>query len=573
MSYELTRINAKYTKRKLIFVLFFTIVCGTIHAQPFTRADSLRGYLFPERRCYDVKFYDLDLSVDPKTQTIAGSNRIVFSVVHDFDSMQVDLTDKLKVEKITDLRGKKLPYSRELNAVFVRFPQKMRKGTVSSIRVYYSGAPKVSTNPPWDDGFVWKKDTTGNYWTGVACQGDGASVWWPNKDHQSDEPDSMRISVAVPPGYTDVSNGRLRSIEKLDDGWSKYTWFVSYPINNYCATVNIGKYVHIHDGYVRGPGDTLDLDYYVLPVNEEIAKEHFKQVKPMMQCYEKLFGRYPFERDGYKLIQTPYLGMEHQSAVSYGNRYLNGYLGRSRSDPGMKFDYIIIHETAHEWWGNSITTNDIADLWVHEGFATYTEGLYLECIYNYQTSAEYLNAGKKNIGNKNPIVGPYGVNKSGSDVYLKAALALNTLRSVIDNDKLWFEILYGIQQTFKYKTVDGTDIIKFIENKSGMGSELDYFFDQYFYYANLPELDIELKPVSDSYEMRYKWTADVRDFRMSVSVTTSPGEFTRIFPTTQWQAMTVHVSPEEFKVDEDRYFVNVKMNSEDLGSEPRINTN
>jgi len=543
--------------KKLVFILLFANQSSIItYSQPYTRADSLRGFLFPQRRCYDVTFYHLDLRINPDSQTISGSNLIAFKVVQDFDSIQIDLFSNFEIHKIvwgnTDLQ-----FSREGNAVFVKFPEPLRKGESASVQVYYSGKPKVSQRPPWDDGFVWSKDSSGNHWVGVACQGTGASVWWPNKDHQSDEPDSMLISVTVPPGYMDISNGRLRQVEHLASRvpgisqWVKYTWFVSYPINNYCVTVNIGKYKHLQEVYVRAGGDTLDLDYYILPQNEDKARIHFQQVKPMLKCFEKFFGRFPFDRDGYKLIETPYAGMEHQSAVSYGNKFQNGYYRRSLSGHGMKFDYIIIHESAHEWWGNSITTNDIADMWVHEGFATYAEALYLECMYDYRTSLEYINAWREHIGNSKPIIGPYGVNKPGADIYHKTALVLNTLRSVIDNDSLWFSIIHGIQDTFKYKTIDGTDVIDYIKSRAGI--ELDYFFEQYFHHANLPLLEVKL----DSGKLRYRWKSDVENFKMPVEVTVTPGMYERIYPTAEWGEMSVQVPRDEFRVEEDRFLVKV----------------
>jgi aminopeptidase N len=557
-SYSLNRL----TFLSVPFVLFVFSLGSLAQPANFTRADSLRGFLFPERTCYDVKFYWLDLKIDPETQSISGANRIDFEVLHDFDSMQIDLFADLNIEGIWGpsepvKKGERLEFTRELNAVFVKFPQRMRKGQTSSIYVQYRGKPKVSQMPPWDDGFVWKEDSLGNYWVGVACQGTGASVWWPNKDHQSDEPDSMMISVKVPPGYMCISNGRLRGDAEIIstrsdlNKWREFDWFVSYPINNYCVTVNIGKYEHIHDAYIRGPGDTLDLDYYVLPYNAEKAKEHFQQVEPMMKCFENYFGRYPFERDGYKLVETSYAGMEHQSAISYGNKYSNGYYRRSASGHGMKFDYIIIHESAHEWWGNSITTNDIADMWVHEGFGTYSEMLYLECMYDYQTSLEYINASKQHIGNQKSVVGPYGVNRPGADIYHKTALVLNTLRSVIDNDSLWFSIIHGIQDTFKYKTVDGADVINYVKNRAGM--DLDYFFEQYFHYPNLPVLEVKL----DDGRLRYRWKADVENFKMPVEVTVTPWMYERIYPTMEWREMVVQVSPEEFKVEENKFLIKV----------------
>ncbi len=279
------------------------------------------------------------------------------------------------------------------------FPKAL-KGTRHALTVYYSGKPIVARRPPWDGGFTWDHDAQGNPWVVVTCEGTGASLWWPNKDHQSDEPDNMTISVTVPPGSEDISNGRLRRGPCCPDGWIRYDWFVSYPINNYCVTVNVGKYAHFSDVY-KGEDGPVTLDYYVLPPNFEKAKKQFQQVKTMMAVYEKYFGKYPFYRDGYKLVECPHTGMEHQSCVAYGNRYLGGYRGRAPSADGLKFDFIIIHESAHEWWGNSVTAKDVADMWIHESFGAYAESLYVEDQFGRAAALKYIN-GKKSKRTQRP---------------------------------------------------------------------------------------------------------------------------------------------------------------------------
>ncbi|MEE9169529.1 MAG: M1 family metallopeptidase, partial [bacterium] len=409
----------------------------------FTRADTLRGMLTPLRTCYDVKYYHLDIRVDPKTKSVSGSNKIRFTVVEPFEKMQIDLVENMQIDRIV-FEDLELPFEREYGAVFIQFPRTMKKDMEREITVFYSGKPQVAERPPWEGGLVWREDEEGNPWVAVTCQGTGAYVWWPNKEHQSDEPDSMMISVTVPDSLMNISNGRLRGKTELQDGWTRYDWFVSYPINNYNVTLNIGKYAHFSEEYVDMDGDALTLDYYVMPYNLDKAKKQFEQVKPMMACFEKFFGKYPFSNDVYKLVESPHLGMEHQSAVAYGNKFLQGYLGKASSEVGTKFDFIIVHESAHEWWGNSVTSKDIADMWIHESFGAYAEALYVECLFGYDEALEYVNGKKPGIGNARPIIGVYGVNNEGSkDMYDKGQLFLNTLRHVIDNDSLWFETIYG----------------------------------------------------------------------------------------------------------------------------------
>jgi aminopeptidase N len=364
--------------------------------------------LTPLRTYYDLTYYHLDVKVDTLTKSIVGSNEIKFTVVEDFDRMQVDLFENIKIERIVFEDGVLLPYEREYNAVFITYPGILRKNSLHEVTVYYSGQPIVAKRPPWQGGFTWTNDKNGNPWIAVTCQGSGASLWWPNKDHQGGEPDSMMISVTIPRGLMDVSNGRLRNKTELSDGWTRYDWFVSYPMNNYNVTLNIGKYAHFSDLFTND--NTLTLDYYVMPYNLDRAKEQFDQVKSVMECFEKSFGEYPFRNDGYKLVESPHLGMEHQSAVAYGNNYLQGYNGTASSEVGLLFDFIIVHETSHEWWGNSVTSTDIADMWIHESFGAYAEAVYVECMYGYEDALKYINGKKPDVSNTRSIIGVYGVN-------------------------------------------------------------------------------------------------------------------------------------------------------------------
>ena len=526
---------------------------------PFTRADSLRGYLSPARTCYDVTYYHLDIAVDTSTHSIRGSNTIRFNVVHPFDKMQVDLFPNMNVDSILFEDGTRLSYSRECGAVFILVPGRLQQGTEHQIVFYYSGTPQVAENPPWDGGFIWKRDKEGNPWIMVTCQGTGASLWWPNKDHQSDEPDSMLLSVTVPSNLEDISNGRLRSKIELPGGHTQYNWFISYPINNYDVTVNIGRYAHFSDVYTSRDGSKLTLDYYVMPENLQKAKKQFMEVKTMLACYEKYFGKYPFYRDGYKLIESTHNGMEHQTAVAYGNHYRLGYEGRASSAVGLKFDFIIIHESAHEWWGNSVTSKDLADMWIHESFGAYAEALYVEYNWGHKAALEYINAKKQNVRNDKPIIGPYGVNHEGSgDMYDKGQLVLNTLRDVIDDDTLWFPILKGFQQKYAYQTVDANDVTNYINQRTG--TNYDYFFDQYLRYTKPPEFFAIAAMKGDSTYIRYKWNADVKGFRMPIKVTTGKDHFTFIHPTTEFQTMTLsNFDPKDFKIDEDEFYCKVRI--------------
>ncbi len=543
----------------LTFVFVFMSPGFAQQIPQFTRADSLRGMPGPARMCYDITFYHLDVRIDPSTQLISGSNTIDFRVASEFDVMQIDLFANMNIDKIMLDETIPAAFTREFNAVFVRLPKKLAAGTRHAVKVFYSGKPQVARRPPWDGGFTWEKDKEGNPWVAVTCQGTGASLWWPNKDHQADEPDSMLLSVAVPKGLTDISNGRLRKTFTLPDGWTRFDWFMSYPVNNYNVTVNIGKFAHFSDSYTSVTGEKLTLDYYVVPENLDKAKKVFQQVKPMMASFERAFGPYPFIRDGYKLVESPHTGMEHQTAVAYGNLYLGGYRGRAPSETGLKFDFIIIHESAHEWWGNSVSSKDIADMWIHESFGAYAEAVFVESQYGRPEALKYINGKKPNVLNDRPIIGIPNVQYRGSgDMYDKGQLVLNTLRSVIDNDSLWFRILRGIHEKFKYQTIDAEDVFRFINENAG--TDYTYFFDQYFRQSRIPQLTVMASKKGDTVKAMYRWTTEAKDFRMPVKALTSPGRFEWIHPTKTWQTVELRgMKPEDFKIAEDLFYVDTKL--------------
>ncbi|MDB3926902.1 M1 family metallopeptidase [Flavobacteriales bacterium] len=541
-------------KKTVLLLLLIQSLIGT--AQEFGRADSLRGYLSEYRNCYDVNYYHLNISVKPFDKSINGYSEIHFDALTDFNTFQIDLFENMTISEI-QFEGRKQSFSREYNAVFISLDREVNEGENVFVRVYYSGNPKVAVSPPWDGGFSWEKDDNGYDWVGVSCQGLGASAWWPNKDHQSDEPDSMLISCQVPGGLQCISNGNLRfhDLRKSTRYYNTFHWFVSYPINNYDVSINIGDYTNFSDKYISDK-DTLDLDYYVLSYNEEKAKKHFEQVKPMLNCFEKYFGPYPFDKDGYALVETPYLGMEHQSAIAYGNQYKQGYLGNTRYTAGLKFDYIIIHETGHEWWGNSITANDISDMWIQETFCTYSEVLFVECMYGYDAMIKYVENQMSMTQNRRPIVGIPDVHYKGStDMYAKGSAMLHTLRNLIENDSIWFDIIMSMTKEFEHQTIDGRDVLDFINDKSGYN--FDNFFEQYLYNSKLPELEYELIGWGKRKTLKYRWNA-IDGFDMPVKVTTSKNTYEWIYPTSEWKELNFNIWQKDFKIARHLFLVDVK---------------
>lgn len=555
----------KFKALGFIFLLSISCLQGLaqlMDGQPavFTQKDSLRGTLSQFRNCYDVTYYHLAIKINIEAKTVQGSNSISFKCLSDFQELQIDLFENLNIDQIL-FQGKALTFKRVYNAVFVKFPNTLLKGQQEKITVFYSGAPTIAKKAPWDGGFVFSKDENGEPWVAVACQGFGASCWWPNKDHQSDEPDSMLISITCPDPLLNISNGRLRSVIKQSDGYSQYNWFVANPINNYDVTFNIGNYVHFADTYVSPiKNQSLTLDYWVLKSNEAKAKKQFEQVKPMLAIFENRFGPYAFYEDGYKLVESPYLGMEHQSCVAYGNGYKNGYRGfdLSGSGEGKKFDYIIIHESAHEWWGNSLTSYDIADMWIHEGFGQYAEAVYLEDLYGKASADKYLNGLKRGVDNKETIVGPYGVNQEGAgDMYSKGALFLNTLRSVIHNDTIWWDIVKSLQQKYARKNISTLDVLAFMNEKSKM--DLTAIFHQYLNVASLAKLNVQLKTSESGLNVSYSWDCETNDFDMPITIFVK-GKAVIIYPKTKEQNLFyANTNSKDLVFDETGYYYQLNL--------------
>lgn len=544
-------------KKILIFLLLSPVILfsqGIMDDKTeFSRQDTLRGSITKERSWWDLNRYHLDISVKPEEKFISGSNKISYTVLKSHDLMQIDLQTPLILTKaIQD--NSELEIIHDGNAHFIKLKKKQNVGSKEELIVYYEGNPRVAVRAPWDGGISWEKDKNGNHFIASSCQGLGASVWWPNKDHMYDEPESMLMSVNVPKGLTNVSNGRLVKIDKMSDS-TTFHWEVVNPINNYGVNINIGDYVNFSEIYEGEKGD-LDMDYYVLSYNLEKAKVHFVDAIKTMQAFEYWFGPYPFYEDSFKLVEAPYLGMEHQSSVTYGNKYRKGYLGRDLSGTGwgLKFDYIIIHETGHEWFANNITYKDIADMWVHEGFTTYSENLFVDYHFGKKASSEYVIGTRRGIGNKKPIIGPYNVNKGGSgDMYSKGANLLHTLRQVAGNDKVWRNVLRGLNKDFYHKTVTTYEIENYISEK--MKINLKPFFNQYLRDIRIPVLEHNL---IDG-KMSFRWNNVIEGFKMPIDLIVTDHiagneEKIRIFPTQKWKSKKLKGSIEIDK----NYYVDSK---------------
>ena len=514
----------------------------------FTRQDTLRGTITPERSWWDLNYYHLDIKVDPEKKTIKGSNTVGYTVLKSNKLMQIDLQEPMEITAVKQ-NNKSLDFSREGNAYFIELKKKQKPGKVNYITIEYEGNPKVAIRAPWDGGLSWEKDENGIDFIATSCQGLGASVWWPNKDHMYDEVDSMLMSVNVPKHLVNVSNGRLRNVIEKDDDTKTYQWFVSNPINNYGVNINIGDYVNFSEKY-NGEKGILDIDYYVLRDNLEKAKEQFKQVPMMLDAFEYWFGPYPFYEDSFKLVEVPYLGMEHQSSITYGNKYMQGYLGRdlSRTGWGLKFDYIIIHESGHEWFANNITYKDIADMWVHEGFTCYSENLYVDYHFGKQASAEYVIGSRRGIGNRKPIIGPYNVNNGGSgDMYAKGANLLHTLRQIAKDDQIWRQILRGLNEEFYHQTVTSKQIEDYISEN--IGFDLTFVFDQYLRDYRIPILEYSIM----NNVLKYRWANTIDGFNMPIEVSIDNNK-QWLYPENSWKETAI--KQEFIEIDKDYYVFN-----------------
>lgn len=536
--------------KQSLFISALLLVWGlnvTAQKSNFTHQDSLRGSITPERAWWDLTYYHLDVKVDPADSTISGSNLIQYKVLEASQLIQIDLQLPMTISRITQ-NGKELNYTQDGNAWFVTLVKQQNPNDVNELLVEYSGKPKLSRRPPWDGGISWQKDKNGNDWIVNTNQGAGGSLWWPCKDHPYDEPDSMLISVTFPDHLMDVSNGRLRGVEQNADGTKTTHWFVNNPINNYGVNINIGNYTHWHEIFKGAKGD-LDCNYWVLKENLEKAKEHFKQAPMMLEAFEYWYGPYPFYEDGYKLVEVPYPGMEHQSSVTYGNGFRNGYTGRdiSSSGWGFKFDFIIIHESGHEWFANNVTNWDEADMWIHESFTNYAENLFVEYFWGKKAGSEYIRGSRLNILNDRPVIGIYGVNYPGSgDMYPKGANMLHTLRQVVNDDEKWRGILRGLNKEFYHQTVKAEQIEDYIIKQTEL--DLQGFFNQYLCDTRIPTFEYA---IVDG-ELKFRWANCVENFKLPLKVYIN-GELQWLDPSKSWQFFDSDKKVRKVEVDKDFY--------------------
>jgi len=542
-------------KKILVGTLIAFLVGFTANAQGllnksetiFTHQDTLRGSITKERSWWDLKYYHLDIKVNPSEKTITGSNTVRYTVLKEDNKMQIDLQEPMQITKVTQ-DGKEQQFVRNGNAFFIELTAAQKVGETKEIVISFGGKPKEAVRAPWDGGLSWKKDKNGKDFVASSCQGLGASVWWPCKDHMYDEVENMLISVNVPSDLTEVSNGRLQSVKKQKDGTKTFNWYVSNPINNYGVNINIGDYVNFSEKFKGEKGD-LDCNYYVLRDNLALAKEQFKDAPKMLKAFENWFGPYPFYEDSYKLVEVPYLGMEHQSSVTYGNQYKNGYLGRDLSGTGwgLKFDFIIIHESGHEWFANNITYKDIADMWIHESFTNYSESLFVEYYYGKDAGAEYVRGCRKNIHNDTTIIGNYDVNNEGSgDMYPKGANMLHTIRQILNDDAKWKSILRGLNSTFYHQTVTTKQIEDYMSAQVGLN--LDKVFDQYLRTTKIPTLEYFFK---DGH-LGYRWSNCVDKFDMPVKVKLNGADVV-LKPTQDWKTEKITADKPTLEVNKDFY--------------------
>ena len=536
-------------KRCISLLLIFVTFSHSLAQQSnFSKQDTLRGSITPERIWWDLLHYNLDFKVFPSTKSIEGSNLIRYEVLSENQVMQIDLQPPMKITSVLE-NNTNLYYRRDGNVYYIQLNKNQHIGAINEITIHFKGAPKISNNPPWDDGFTWEKDNNGTDFIATSCQGGGSSIWWPSKDHMYDEPDQgIELSITAPEHLISVANGRLIKTTENNNKTNTSVWKVVHPINNYGVNINIGDYVHFSEKY-KGKKGNLDCDYYVLSYNLEKAKKQFKEVSRTLEAFEYWFGPYPFYEDSYKLVEVPYLGMEHQSSVTYGNGYKNGYKGIDLSGTGwgLKFDFIIVHESGHEWFANNITNIDIADMWIHESFTAYSENLFLDYHFGTEASNAYVTGTRKKIQNDKPIIGNYNVNNSGSsDMYYKGANMLHTLRQIIDNDEKWRSILVGLNKDFYHQTVTTQQIENYIDKYFEI--DLKPFFNQYLRTIKIPALDYKL----ENNNLLYKWSNVVDGFSIPIKVfINSTSQWIR--PTSRWKKLLSDKNINSFSVDNNFY--------------------
>lgn len=541
---------------KKALLTFLIISVNTIYAQhtnSFTKQDTLRGSITSERVWWDLHHYDLSIKIKPEEKFISGQNTISYKVISKSDRLQIDLQAPMKITRATQ-DGKILQIEKTGNAHFITLLKNQKIGSVEKVTIHYEGKPKISNKPPWEGGFTWRKDENNIDFIATTCQGEGASLWWPCKDHMYDEPDKgINLQYTVPENLFAIGNGRLTKTTHQKNKHTKtYFWKTINPINNYGVHLSIGNYVHFSEDY-QGEAGLLNCKYYVLKQNFSKAKIQFKEAARTLEAFEHWFGPYPFYEDGYKLVEVPYLGMEHQSAVTYGNGYKNGYMGRdlSGSGWGLKFDFIIVHESGHEWFANNITNKDIADMWVHESFTNYSESLFLEYHFGKKAANAYNKGLRRSILNDRPIIGSYEVNHEGSsDMYFKGSNMLHTIRQIIDNDTTWRLLLRELNKEFYHQTVTTVQVENFINSFSKIN--FSSVFDQYLRTIKIPVLEYKIKKNC----VEYRWNNVVKNFDMQLK-TVINSETHWLKPTLKWEKIILTDQVTDFSVDEN-FYINIK---------------
>lgn len=530
----------------IVLLLFVLIPAGFAQKRKFTHADTLKGSYGEARKWWDLTYYELSVSFNLSDSSISGSNKISYKALSSDTIMQLDLMFPMVIDSIVHY-SMLCPFKRDGNAYFIDLPAEQLLGVTNEVMVYFHGKPRAAKLPPWDGGIVWTADDLGNPWISLACQGMAAQVWFPNKDHMADEPEGVLLHFTVPTDLVAVSNGHLRKIKVNNNGTSTFTWKVNNPINNYSIIPYIGKYANYHDT-IHGVDGMLSIDYWALDQHLNQAKKQFAQCKPMLHCFESWFGKYPFYEDGYKLVEAPYLGMEHQSAIAYGNGFVDGYKGRdlSMSGWGLKWDFIIVHESGHEWFGNSISAKDVADNWIHESFTSYSENLYVEKLFGKKAGAEYVRGTRKSVMNDRPIIAPYGVNSEGSiDIYYKGANMLHTIRQIVNNDSLWRAMFLEMNRKFFHQTVETAQIEKFMCDF--LQIDLKAIFNQYLRTTKIPVLEIK----KNKNRLSYRFSSVNNGFVMPVGVTIN-GTYRQLHVTENWQQLE---QVENYQVDENYYVI------------------
>lgn len=525
-----------------LFLLLFCI-------QAFSaQAYSLDPVYHNLRSNNDLLAYRLKVRINPEKRWIGGENAIRLRMLKSAKAIQLDLDTPMKLTQIL-LEGNPLTFLRKERAVIVKFPEKIKTGKELELICHFEGHPQTAKKAPWDGGFVWEKDSLGNPWIGLACEGDGASIWFPCKDQWKDEPEKLLLSIEVPQGLTAVGNGRMLGSERLPDAYERFDWEVKNPINHYDITVNVGKYAHIHETFKQASGD-LNLDYYVLEYHLEQAKNHFRQVEQMQRCFSYWFGPYPFQEDGYKLVETPYWGMEHQSCVAYGNNFKNNPFG---------FDFIIVHESGHEWFANSVTASDRSDMWIHEGFTTYSEAVYVECQAGPERSKAYLKSQRGNIKNQYPIVGKreVGHHARDNDQYYKGSWMLHTLRNHLQNDTLWQNALHDFALEFRHKTIETADVIAFFSKRCRQ--DLSSFFKNYLEYAELPVLEYYVVNKNEVNELHFRLKSNDGKLKLQLQLRTAKDRFEPVIAGPGWEIIDLpYADLKHFTIKPDMFLVEMK---------------